>query len=477
MQDDLRHSRVVTPLARLLAFLGFAYFANVMAQTGFITVREIIIGSLWVVACLMLSLRVSAVMILMLGFGVSLSWGVFSESVPISDFAAFQAYAEQFRLGDYSCLMNTKSPPSVIYYGFFHFLFGSSYLTNYLASSLAWTAGAAVFYRASLLFLSSRLKARFILAGLVFYPATILFSPVISSDAVFFLLSSCMVLSLVQLIRTGHRRGMLLLGGLVGALFLTRGQAIVYLASLVIFAALGLSSRGAGLSRQPGSLPGRLGFRELGLVVVSCAMVVGLYGGISQVSGRGFRVSPNEFSSYVFMSGTNRASGGKFNQDDLALAGFVCPNKRSDDEASRVARTVALGRIRQDVAGFMKFALTDKVSNLWRDNYYSFGWTIKESPARARIEAMAQSVIHSCLDGTYVLLIGVFVVLMAYRVFVPRIAILWWAVPLAGFATIYLFTEVQGRYHQAMMPFILIPSLIWVFDFLRDRLVTLQESD
>lgn len=225
-------SSVMKQGARALAVLAFLYLLNAFVQTGFITVPQLVVGLLWVSLCYILSRRISIVAILALSFGLSLAWGLMAQGVPVSDYIDYIDYNEsatRISNGQLSEVFQSKSPLTVAYFALFHWLLGTSYATNYIASAIAWTGGAAFAYLAIRPLINDESLAKFIGCGLAICPSFVVFSPVISSEAVFFLLTTVSAWLLSR-----HLTGWgpypyvyIALGVVSAALFLTRANGLL----------------------------------------------------------------------------------------------------------------------------------------------------------------------------------------------------------------------------------------------------------
>ena len=168
-----------------LAVLVFLYFLNATFQAGFYNPLplgvELTVGILWLILCYALSRTFGIVTILALSFAVYILWGIFAESVPTSDFLNIYKMAVSVSSGNFDQLFGGKSPTAIGYYALFHWLLGPSNLTNYIASSVAWTGGVTLTYKTLRYFVDDEQKVRFICAGLALCPTFLVFSPVVSS--------------------------------------------------------------------------------------------------------------------------------------------------------------------------------------------------------------------------------------------------------------------------------------------------------
>ena len=241
--------RLISGGVQVLALLVLLYFLNVLFQTQFYLplpiIAELTVGILWLFLCYALSRTFGILTILGLSFAASLLWGFFLESVPASDFLNFYEGAVHVSLGEFDQLFAGKSATTVGYYAIFHWLPGPSNLTNYIASSVAWTGGAALTYRTLRYFVDDERKVRFVCAGVALCPTFLVFSPVVSSESVFFLLTAvCAWLTARHLTGRGPFPYLyILLGIATAALFLTRANGLLGL--FICIFAIGAGWRGS----------------------------------------------------------------------------------------------------------------------------------------------------------------------------------------------------------------------------------------
>lgn len=86
--------------------------------------------------------------------------------------------------------MNSKSATTPAYGALFHWLLGSGWVPNSIAAGLAGAAGAALVDRAVLPVIAPKRLARFGCCGLALCPTFVVFSPVLGSKGVSYLVSA-----------------------------------------------------------------------------------------------------------------------------------------------------------------------------------------------------------------------------------------------------------------------------------------------
>ena len=363
----------------VLAGLVFLYFLNAFIQTGYISPTQAIVGVAWLAVCYAASRFLSIAVLLPITFLAMVLWGLFLDSTPVSDFAAFHIHAAELSSGMFSSLFGTKSPPTVAYYAVFHRLLGPALAANYIASATAWTAGAAFVYWAARPFFSDARDARFLGFSLALCPTFLVFSPVISSESVYFLLSAiCAWLVSRHLTGSGRFPYLYIAMGLVTAsLFLARTSGIVGLLVCIALITVGKSAYTRGDGHGPATPDLKSLRRRIaagGIVVTSfvavwlsfaytapVALPNALWPTVSLLGGPEMRITSTPWGSLSFLFGTSFDSMGRYNSADLELAGYTGENRLTRAEADRRAQEIAVERIARDPVRFVGFALSDKV--------------------------------------------------------------------------------------------------------------------
>ena len=472
--------------AHVLAGLAFLYFLNAFVQTGYISPTQAIVGVAWLAVCYAASRFLSIAVLLPLTFLAMVLWGLFLESSPVSDFAAFHIHAAEFSSGMFSSLFGTKSPPTVAYYAVFHRLLGPALAANYIASAAAWTVGAAFVYWAARPFFSDARDARFLSFSLALCPTFLVFSPVISSESVYFLLSAiCAWLVSKHLTGSGRFSYLYIAMGLVTAcLFLTRTSGIVGLLVCLGLIAVGGTAYCEGAEDGPAT-PGPKSFRRrigAGAIVVVSFVAVwlsfaytapavlpnALWPTVSLLGGPEMRITSTPWGSLSFLFGTSFDSMGRYNSADLELAGYTGESRLTRAEADRRAREIAVERIARDPVRFVGFALSDKVAQLWgREN----GLYLAASGDRQASGGLSSGIQDLALPAWTVCTASrscSFLSCSLGRFVVPVIS--WpWGRSHSLLSLPHILLEVKPRYHLAMTPFIVVGSALLVLDLQRRR--------
>ena len=400
------------------------------------------------------------------------SLGEFVESVPTTDFHTFYGHATRLSTGEFVELFKTKSPPTVGYYAVFHWLLGPSYATNYIGSAAAWTGGAAFVYRALQPFVDDEQKARFVCFTLALCPTFFAFSPVISSESVFYLLSAiCTWLVARHLIGGGPFPYLYVAVGLVtAALFLTRTNGLLALVVCLFTIGIGrdMFPREAGWNpTEPETRRSRHPLVLCVIVFLSFVLVWFSHAQLSWMSGQRFQVTASPYGSWNLLVGTNFDANGRNNRQDLELAGYRGENQLPWAEANEKAREIAMERITSDPVRFARFALTAKLGELWnreRALYDSAAGSWERGEKVVEMNPKVMSLVFASLDGVYRFTLLLFLILLIREIRRPTVLLALGAI-LILFSLPHIFMEVKPRYHLAMSPFIIVASMLLVLDF------------
>ena len=489
--------------AQALAWLVFLYFLNAFIQTDYFsplrTIGELSFGIVWLLLCYALSRTFSIVTILALSFSASILWGLFIQSVPTSDFLNFHNAAASLSTGAFAYLLSTKSPATISYYAVSHWLLGPAYVTNYVASSAAWTGGVALTHKALQSFFHDERKVKFVCATLAFYPGFVVFSPVISSESVFFFLSAfCAWLISRHLVGSGPFPYLYIAMGIATAgLFFTRPNGILALLVCIFLVGLGRARYPTDIKQEDSESKTR-SFRHpltlCAIVVVAFSVVWFAYGYLSWSSGQGFQVTSSKEGWIHLLFGTNMDSRGRYNSADIDLAGYRGENRLPLAQANERARRIAIERITKDIVGFVSFSLTDKVEQLWDREYLLYRWALGGKERTDRIYQFRSDgsnlnlgniveivtnpnqptnervwpLIFISLDGGYRITLLLFLFMLIREIRRPSNYL---ALGMVAFllSLPYILVEVQSRYHLTMTPFIIVGSTLFAYDIWSHR--------
>ena len=482
--------------AQALALLVFLYFLNAFVQTDYFslrTIRELSVGIVWLLLCYTLSRAFGIVTILALSTSASILWGLFIQSVPTSDFLNIQNAAARLSAGEFALLLSVKSPTTISYYAAFHLLPGPAYVINYIASSAPWTGGVALTYMALRSFFHDERKVKFVCAALAFCPAFVVFSPVVSSESVFFLLSAlCAWLISRHLVGSGPFPYLYIAMGVSAAgLFFTRPDGLLALVVCVFSVGLGRARYPTDTEQEDSESKTR-SFRHplvlCAIVLVVFTVVWFAHGYLSWANGKGFQVTSTKQGPIYLLFGTNMDSKGRFNSADVELARYRGENRLPVAQANERGMRIAIERITSDVVGFGIFSLTDKVEELWGREELLYAWALGDKERADRIFRLKADGSNISLGNIAEIFTNsnqplnervwplVFIGLDVYRITLLLFVFMLireirrpsncLALGVVAFllSMPYILIEVQARYHLAMTPFIVVGSTLFAYD-------------
>lgn len=373
-------------------------------------------------------------------------WGMYAEVTPYADFHYFYGESVHFmKGGGLGAALKTKSPTTVAWYGSVLWLLGPSLHTTYIAAAVLWAAQIPLLYwaLASLGVAEATAKTAALMYG--FSPSVVFFAPLITSESVFnFLMVVCL-----YIVSKYHRhpgpRTAAALGAASALLFLTRQNGAAFMIAFALYVAL-----------WPGEVRRRL--VPLASMLATFVLIVLLNAYATQRYTGHFSVMPSPWGAYYFMVGTNRATHGVYNTEDLALAGYPT---LSHEEASRNALRIGIERITMDPLGFVAFAFTDKLVELWGTDVSSVEWPTDLSPKqRALVDAGIIPVARRLTDAFWLFLILTAALALIWCMASPRrraerlpgeltcVVVL----PMLLLSLLHVFIEVQPRYHIPYVP-------------------------
>jgi hypothetical protein len=283
-----------------------------------------------------------------------------------------------------------------------------------------------------------------------FAPATLIFSPVISSEAVFnLLLMTALYCTMKPCSSVAQRyRNFSFASFCLGCLFLTRSTGLIFYVSILIYMFL-----------KPNILLVPKVKRTYAWIawVLPFALVLSWQLSFNINHYGRYSVSASTWSSFLLLTGTNRVSKGGFSRADADLVGFSGKHLLPPEEASAKALGLAKERISSDPVGFIKFALTDKIKRLWGTDAQSLYQAVATPSTfymRYRRDFI-QPILANIIDCFYlislVLALG-FIIRSARHQSWEFLTIA--VLPMASLAFLHIFVEVQSRYHVPFMPYL-----------------------
>ncbi len=434
--------------------LLFLYCGNVLFQiSGNYDVSHILCGALLVCAVFCAAKRMHPGWIFAGAGALAVLWGVYSNSVPFSDFANFFTQSARAFSAPAS-IIKSKSPTTVLLYGTFFSLFGKSLASVYAASALLWFGGGYLGYLALRKAGDTQLN-RQVSAAFALSPCILSYTPVISSEASFFLMTCACLYFLVSYLKTLKNIHCILLGVSGALLYFSRGTgAGFFIAACFSILVPGLCHPSEKARKSKSSAKQAL--IALALVVLSFTSVTAGYGFLHLMSAGRFTMSSNSMGPFLFLVGSNQESSGGFNRDDFHLAGY---DTLPREQANRKALEIARQRIFSDPGGFFAFAMTTKIERLWRDQYFAWKWCVAKSPERDKVARMFKNSVVKATNAFYYVILWGFFLWTLRSIFRGGAVDLLVALPVLMIVTLHIFVEVQERYHLAIYPFLVFGAI------------------
>jgi len=299
----------------------------------------------------------SVTSIVWLAITLRLIWAFYWRIVPHTDYLVFLEEAQRVAGGDWSALSQTKSPVTVLWYSWLTTLPMDAMVWIYVANAALGGLQCYLVYRIGWLIYRSRTAAKLGALAIATFPTLVMHSGMVTSETPF-----ATVLLLVLWVCTNSffagdtnawrvQASAAAAGALAAILHLTRNLGVLYGAALLIacwiFAA-------APWRRK--------------LVLTACAVTGAFFVllpiVVHNVTTLG-RVSINSYHSMSLnlLFGTNMATEGQHSDDDVKIF----------EEYPEQAAGLAMQRIKQDPAAFLKLALGAKFKHMWCDDTYGVG--------------------------------------------------------------------------------------------------------
>ena len=117
---------------------------------------------------------------------------------------------------------------------------------------------------------------------------------------------------------------------------------------------------------------------------------------------------------------------------------------------------------------FLRFALTDKVGQLWSREHSLYYWAVGPLEKSEVSKSSFRQLAFVSLDGVYRLTFLLFLVLLIKEVHRPSYVLIFAGIALL-FSLPHLFFEVRPRFHLAMTPFMIVGSLLFILSLYSRR--------
>lgn len=387
---------------------------------------------------------------------IYLVWGWFAPSVPSSDFKTFFELVKNFAQAPSPAILHeTKSIPTTLYQSTFLNLNNSLKMAQ-LSACLAWALGAYLCHKSLSHFGISTRVRNFWLLLFCLSPGIIAYAPVISSESMFFLLMSCGLYCLSLFHSRGHRKALATCSLLIGLMFITRSNAVVFFISLFMYWGI---TKENNISKN---------FINLSIIVLPFSLILILQGSLSLSQGEGFRVSASKWGAYNLMVCTIRETKGSYSQKDLELAGFIGANQVDHNAASEKAKSIALERIMVSPIDFLCFSATDKMLRLWES-----GWELDYSIGRSKAKKILSEnnlwlPLRCLLMANLTAALVLFTLQLVYNTRSNLSANIIF-LPILGLISLNIFIEVQGRYQLPSLPLVYLAAALSISKFIAPK--------
>jgi len=179
--------------------------------------------------------------------------------------------------------------------------------------------------------------------------------------------------------------------------------------------------------------------------------------------------------SYVYLSGTNKASSGMWNQADANLYFSWPANQRN-----KLAQQEAIKRIKTDFGGFL-YLIPRKFSRLFENNIYGSLWSIQyiDWEKWSKYSFLKEGLILKINDLASQIMY-IFALFIAAWSFCKKPVHI---VPITALTVViltmapHILLEVQSRYHHSIMPFIILAASYGLSELIKKPDLPPAEAD
>ena len=430
-----------------------AYFVNIYAQSDDLISKALVgFGLIYLLFRTIENKNIRIELWFFVSFLLTVLWGLFANSVPVSDFAFYRGDALSLASGDASSLLRTLSLGTILYYAAFSRVLGEDMISFYMASALAWSLGTYLIYLSLTHYIPLKQSKVWALVSFL-SPVYIIYGPVVSSESVLYLIISMGFFLFTKYRLKNPHLSHFLLGIFLGMAFLTRPTSMIFLISvLIVVMGLHFCIMQPKAEKEFTQEKIILKARLASIVLAAFLIPVLLYGSLSYARQGEFRVFTNIWGSANLLFGTNRESSGGWNMSDAAM---LSDENKTHEEVMEGVNNFAISRILEDKTGFLAFALTKKVERLWKSQDFAYFWNTAESPKLDYLESTVASTMKKLLDYFYAGFLLCFILWLCSGFFRESAEKIFVLTPIYGFALLHIFLVVQGRYHLFVYPFIL----------------------
>ena len=433
--------------------IPIVYFVNIYAQSDDLILRAPVgFGLIYLLFKTIENRYIKIELWFFFSFLLTVLWGLFSNSVPVSDFLFYKDHILSLTSGDFSSLLQTKSFGTILYYAAFSGVLGGDMISFYMASALAWSLGTYLIYISLTHYIPLRQSMAWALVSFL-SPVYIIYGPVVSSEAVLYLIISTGFFLFTKYRLKNPHLSHFLLGIFLGLAFLTRPTSAILLVSVLI-TVMGLHFFIMQPKAEKEFTQGKviIKARLASIVLAAFLTPVLLYGSFSYASSGKFRMLVNSMGPATLLFGTNRESSGGWNWADVAM---LSDENKTHEEVMEGVKNLAISRISEDKTGFLTFALTKKIKRLWKSQNFAYFWSTAESPKSDYLKSTVASTMDNLLDYFYAGFLLCFILWLCSDFFRESAEKIFVLTPIYGFALLHIFLEVQYRYHLFVYPLIL----------------------
>ncbi len=376
--------------------------------------------------------------IIAISFILRAAWGMWVQTEPYSDFEVYHQAALSLSRGESPIPGKPLGYPLILA---IWYRLGQEKLARIFLNALLGTGTVLIVYHLGYIVTGKRLNARVAALLMAFWPADILYSSVLGSEAAYALflwLAYLLFLSALSAADQSPRSRIVLI--LVSGLILAFSNTIRPTSLPLVLPVLVLSLFTGNRLRE--RLRIVLALLFVFLTVLSSQVLIQT----ASILTSGTVAMPSQRWGYNFLIGTNTETWGRYNESDVNLISALPGNELQRNQA---ALQLGLQRIRNSPAAFLAL-LPKKFIVLWGDDTYgafSTGSTGRIIPSSAVGYLNYVSQVYWCL---VVLLLGLVYIWPLDRSFSPNLQCLLVLLLLSTF--FFELWEVQPRYHHFLNP-------------------------
>lgn len=403
---------------------------------------------------------VSGLFIFLISFFIYFIWVSNVRTIPVSDYLTYYDDAIRFFNEDFFYVWSTSKYPSASLVYFFGLLvLGVSHLSASITAAACWSLQAVVIKELALEAGAGKKFSSFIAIIYAFFPSIIVYSPVVSSEATYLLFSLLSLLFFLKYLKRGVFRYLVFSSLFLVLAFYSRPTAIFF---IILFV--------SGLILLSSNISKAICFFVIPIFLAffSHSVPTNHYLGFHSIN------SNHGVGGYVMLFGTNQAKNGMYNQDDMNMVARLKQDGKDEHEIKSVVRAEIYDRITKDFPGFARFALGEKIKNLWSPTGSVLYWS--ENNPSFTVDDEYASILGRLNVYYYYSLVFFFVMASLYYFSSKSKALdtldfvyLFCSVYVSLMAVFYLVFEVQARYALSITPFMFLAIVFMVMKWRRNE--------